>query len=231
VRVVKIIFFLGLAVIIVAVGMLAWLYLPSPRQQSSHSFTLEPLAPDGGESSPGEWSMKVDSPRTIHLGDSGTLRLTVSADPSTSLGAGPIAFPPNPTADAPSNHNVIVEARAEIPAAGASPSGLSSQTLAPGRGARFEWSVTPQSEGMLDGRVWLYLRSLPGDGTEPIRRPLSVQPVTIHSDTFFGRVTDPVRQIAFIALGIGLALALPHLLIRSHARRLRTPAQPPEAKL
>jgi hypothetical protein len=223
VRVTKIIFFFGLAVIIAAVVMFAWLYLPSPRQRSSRTITLEPLAQDGGESFPGGWILKVDSPRSIHLGGSGTLRLTVSPEPATP--------PPKRITDAPSSNNVIVEARAEIPAAGASPSGLSSQTLAPESAARFEWGVTPQSEGMLEGRVWLYLRSLPEDGSEPIRRPLSVQPVTIHSDTFFGRVTDPVRQIAFIALGIGLALTLPHLLIRSHARRLRTPAQPPEGQL
>jgi hypothetical protein len=149
--------------------MFAWLYLPA-APATAH-FTLEPLAQDGGESFP-RWILKVDSPRSIHLGDSGTLQLTVSPEPT--------ALPPNPITDGSSNYNLIVEARAEIPAAGASPSGLSSQTLAPGRAAQFEWEVTPQSEGMLEGRVWLYLRSLPGDGTEshpaPAERPADNDP-------------------------------------------------------
>jgi hypothetical protein len=223
VRFTRIIFICGVAVTVAAVVLFAWLYLPSLRQRASHTFTPQQLALDSGETFPRGWTSRLDAPRNIHLGESGTLRLTISPELT--------ALPPGPGSDALSGYTVIVEARAEISAAGASPSGLSSQTMAPGQAARFEWRITPQSEGVLEGKVWLYLRFIPTDGAEAIQRPLSAQTVTINSNTFFGRATGQVRQIAFIGLGIGLVLALPYLLMRSHARRARIPAQSPDQEL
>jgi hypothetical protein len=114
-----------MAAIMGAFVMFAWLYLPSPRQRSSRTITLEPLAQEGGEAFPGGWILKVDSPRSIHLGGSGTLRLTVSPEPALPRPSGWV-----------SNYNVIVGARAKS-AAGAPPA-CRARRLAPGRAARFE---------------------------------------------------------------------------------------------
>jgi hypothetical protein len=171
------------------------------------------LTSGSGRSLAEAWVMRLDAPRRVPLGETGTVRVTFS--PAA------VARATHSALEASTSNNIRVEARAEIPSAGASPSGLSSQVLDPSTKAQFEWRVRPQSEGTLEGRVWVYLRATSKDGGEAVERPLSVQPFTLQSVTFFGRVADQVLQMALIALGVGFLLILPHLVLVSRRTQMR----------
>jgi hypothetical protein len=211
VRLAKLSLVAGLAALIFAAALWAWLALPRLRHSTTQTFFPGELTSGSGVTLPGTWTLQVAAPRRIPLGESGTVRLTLS--PAQTPSAGDL--------DPFLSYDLLIEARAEIPAAAAAPSGLSSQSLSPESPAEFEWRVRPQSAGTLNGRVWLYLRVGPQDGGEAVQRPVSVRAVTIESVTLFGHSARPIRVAASVSLWIGCALVLPYLLLRFRRRKIR----------
>jgi len=212
-RVTRTLFNVGIVVVAVALMMFGWLYLPLPPQRVSQTFAPEQLTPGSGQNLAEAWTLDLEAPRRIPLGRAGTIHLTFSAVQ--------IAAEPGTGTDTFESYSVRAEARAEIPSAGSSPSGLSSEALGPGNRAQFTWQVRPQSTGSLDGRVWLYLRFVPKGGGDVVERPLNVQSVTIRVVTLFGRDAGQVSQTGLIAFGIGFVLLLPHVMVLSRRSQMR----------
>jgi hypothetical protein len=206
----KFLFILALLAFAICAILFSWLYLPFGKLRDTHVYSTAQLALGSGVGLLGTWTSELESPGHIPLGAAGSLRLIFQPE-SPSVG-------PAGTNNAFESYNVVVEARAEIPSAQSVPSGLLTRVLEPGRLAEFDWRLTPQSEGLLDGRVWLYLRYVPKNGGPDIDRPLSIQPVQIRSVTLAGRNANQVRELALIVFALGTVLALPYLALRSRHR-------------
>lgn len=211
-RLAKFLAIIGGILFIFSVFLWAWVLLPWLRHTASHTFSTSDLSADLGQSLPGTWSVKLTAPERIPLGESGTIRLELSPASGNANAIGN---------DSSSQYYILVEARAEVPSAGTSPSGLSSQSLGAGSDARFEWRVRPQSGGDLYGRVWLYLRFVPRSGGEATQRPIGVLPLSIRATTLAGRAAAQVRVVALSAFWLSLVLTAPYLVLRFRRRKFR----------
>ena len=206
---------LGTAVLTFAfcASLFAWLYLPAGKNRSIHEYSTMQLAAEGQTGLPGTWTSELVSPGYIPLGHKGSMRLVFEQD-SASTGS-------DLWVNTSAPYNIVVEARAEIPSAGTIPSGQLTRVLEPGRPVEFVWQISPQSEGTLDGRVWLYLRYIPRNGGTSLDKPLSVHPLSIRSVTLFGRTADQVKLLALMAFALGAVLALPYIILRSRQAQNR----------
>jgi hypothetical protein len=202
-RLARVVPLLGLCLLAISLILWAWLFVG--RVRSSTNRTFGPTEPTWLAA----WQLDLNAPRLIALGESGRATLRVS---SIHAPIGSVAF---------ADYDVFLEAEAEIPGAVVSPSGRSSQAFSSGSAAVFDWKVWPQSEGLLEGRIWLYVRLVKRDGSETLIRPITLQPVTMTGVTLFGRTASRVRPAALICFWAGLALVIIPLILRFRRRKFR----------
>lgn len=153
-------------------------------------------------------------PRIVRLGDPGMVRLEFAPDPIGASGQGG-AQP----ADVYETHNVLLEARLEMPGMRVSPPGLSSQALLPGQVIRLQWQVSADEAGEFEGTVWVYLRFVPRTGEAQEQILIAVKPVQVRSVMLLGLVPAGVARAAgWVGIVVGLILGLP--IFDEAARRL-----------
>jgi hypothetical protein len=202
----------GVVVLGLSLGLFVWRSISRLRSSTYHTFAAGQLSMGSGVSLPGVWTMKVTAPTWIPLGESGSVNITLTPRSTAAETVASEALAP---------YYVLAEARAEIPGAVTSPSGLSSETLTPGGRAAFEWRVQPGAEGTVDGRIWLYLRFVPKTGAPGVERPISLQPVIIQSVRLLGLSAMQAQTAALTAFSVGMIAAAPYLILRLSRRKTR----------
>ena len=106
-------------------------------------------------------------------------------------------------------HHVIAEARMDMAGVQILPADTVSEPLLPGESVTFYWSVSPAEAGNYRGTVWLYLRFVPKDGGEEMRRTISSQLIDIRSTTLFGIKFGSARFLGILGSFIGTVLGFP----------------------
>ncbi len=106
-------------------------------------------------------------------------------------------------------HNLIVEARFDLPGVSIRPSELISAPVSQGQTAVFYWTLRPTDAGKFRGTIWLYLRAVDKLTGQESRETVSAQIVEIESVKFLGLVVNRVRMIGLVGAVAGLFLSLP----------------------
>ncbi len=157
-------------------------------------------------------------PRSVRLGDSGLVRLEFTLDPSSrELDGGA------PAPNVYDTHNVLVEARLELPGMDINPPGLASQPLLPGQDVSFTWQALPRAEGDFAGQVWLYLRFVPRTAGVEQQVPIAVKPVQVQAVSLWGLPAGVTRAAGWGGVVLGVILSLP--LLDEAIRRLLEPVK------
>jgi hypothetical protein len=115
---------------------------------------------------------------------------------------------PVDSADVYDTHNVVAQARLDMPGVEHSPQGEISEPMRPGVPVQFIWKVRPLETGTQRGTIWLHLLFIPHDGSESSRQVLSVQKVEFEAVSLFGMGGPTARVIGTVGFFAGAFLGL-----------------------
>lgn len=183
----------GIGGLLLALGifLLGWGFLPP----GSHSQRLKLPAAAGSPGLGAASLLTVEIPGGLRAGDSALARLTFSAGAESAA-----LF---------QSHNVLAEARLEIPGASLRPSATVKQPLRPGQTLTFFWNIGAPEAGNYSGTAWFYLTFLRlADGAQT-RVAVAALPVEIHATRLAGLTGEMARRLGALALFFAAALGLP----------------------
>jgi hypothetical protein len=209
-----------ISLILICLGFWGWIWSGWPNAEVSHPLELTPTQMTLDSAAEGTASLRVNQPQkvtlhlpaTVRLGESALIRLTIEPRPAQ------LADPTLP--DVSLTHNLLLEARLELPdvtLAASSPDGRVGQTFTPGQPLTYQWEVTPQAAGKLEGTAWLTLYFIPRQDSPEGSRAITAQRFTLKVDSLLGLEVLPVRVIASILLLIACIFQLwPFFKPKSH---------------
>jgi hypothetical protein len=106
-------------------------------------------------------------------------------------------------------HDVIAEARFDLPGMNVRPSDLVSEPIARGQTAVFYWTLRPREVGGVRGTIWLYLRTVDKLTGEESRAAVSAQLVEMETVKLLGLPLNTVRLTALVGITLGILLCMP----------------------
>jgi hypothetical protein len=186
---------LGLLILALSISFVAWGFWPARRE-----LRLRPV------SASAEKGITLLFPPKIRVGENGVVRLTLDVAALKDFlpdGGG------TGSSDFYDAHNVIAEARLDLPGIPVQPSELISAPVSQGQTAVFYWTLRPTDTGKFRGTIWLYLRVVDKLTGEESRETVSAQIVDIETIKFLGFVVNRVRMIGLVGSVTGLFLSLP----------------------
>jgi hypothetical protein len=190
---------LGLLLLAGSIAFLTWGYWPVHRE-----LRVRPVSAAAGSAEKDALTLLL--PPKIRVGEPGVVRLTLKVDALKDF------LPAAGGTESSSiykTHNVIVEARLDLPGVFIQPSELISAPVSQGQTAVFYWTLRPADAGKFRGTIWLYLRVVDKSTGEERRETVSAQIIEIESVKFLGLVVNQVRLIGLVGAVAGLFLSLP----------------------
>ena len=160
--------------------------------------------------------MTLEFPPKIREGDSDVVRLTLDMDdlgnitPTAEIEGHEVVGEVIEIPNLYETHNILAEAKMDMAGMQIIPAAIVSEPLLPGESATFYWSISAADAGEFRGTVWLYLRFIPKEGGEEMRRTISAQIIEIRSTKFFGILSaSPAKKIGAIGSLFGAILGFP----------------------
>jgi len=150
---------------------------------------------------PGGRILTLQFPENMRVGEAAVVRLILSEEQPAVL-----QFP-----NIFQSHNVLAEARLELPGLKILPANNVRQPLRPGQPAIFYWSITAAQAGRYEGKSWFYLTFFSLSDGSTTRLAISAQPVEIRARDFLGLPAAPARALGLLGLILGAVLGFPIL--------------------
>jgi hypothetical protein len=192
---------LGLLILAFSILLLVWGYWPAHRE-----LRVRPVSVNTGITPSEEGALTLLFPPRIRVGDAGVVRLTLEVDALQDFLLTPGETDSSTFYD---THNVIAEARFDLPGVPIQPSELISAPVSQGQTAVFYWTLRPGDAGKFGGTIWLYLRAVDKSTGQERRETVSAQIVEIEAVKFLGLAVNRVRLIGLVGGITGLFLSLP----------------------
>lgn len=161
--------------------------------------------------------LSLEYPATIRVGDADRVILTLEVDeqgklmPTAQVGNRVIQGEVMEIPNVYDTHNLMAEARLDLPGMQVQPAETVSETMLPGQKVVFFWSVRPQEVGNYKGIVWFYLRFIPKAGGRDLRQALSAQFIEVDAVTLFGLKAGPARWLGMLGTVLGAVLGFPFI--------------------
>lgn len=161
--------------------------------------------------------LSLEYPATIRVGDADRVILTLEADeqgkltPTAQVGSHVIQGEVIEIPNVYDTHNLMAEARLDLPGMQVQPAETVSETMLPGQKVVFFWSIRPQQVGNYKGIVWFYLRFIPKAGGDDSRQALSAQFIEVDAVTLFGLKAGPARWLGMLGTVVGAVLGFPFI--------------------
>jgi hypothetical protein len=156
--------------------------------------------------------LELSWPKSLRLGDDGTLRLTVGIPllpPASSTGS---QTPPAGTGGVQPGiydaYNLVLQSHLDLPGITRTPTGEVSQALLPDQPVVFLWYLRPVTPGIFSGKVWLHLRFVPRSAGQEERILLAAQQIDIQVITLLGMSGSQARLFGSLGLVLGGFLGL-----------------------
>jgi hypothetical protein len=215
---------LGIAILLISVVLLAWGVWPNGTL--SRSVVVPPDEQNTRR-------LVLTQPVSVRRGDLATVHLRLEVVE---------ASPAEPLLSVADDHNILVEARLELPGLSVRPAEAINQPLRPNQGLSFSWRFNPDRSGHYSGTAWLHLRFIHLiDGSEfqqdgEIRRAVFAGPVEVQVVDLFGLGGLPARWLGGTGMIAGALLSLDGLIARGLAylrlkRRLKAPRSNQETEV
>jgi hypothetical protein len=213
---------LGLVLLVISLVVLIWglcspeyvlqatelassdLAIPGSNQQAGKGST-------GGAAvqSPGARLLELSWPKSLRLGDEGTIRLTlrvISPEASASQASSETAEAVQPGMD--NAYHFVLQSHLDLPGMAHTPTGEVSQAMLPDQPVVFLWYLRPATSGIFYGKVWLHLRFIPPSPAPEQRILLAAQQVEIQVTSLLGMSGSQARLFGSLGLVVGGFLAL-----------------------
>jgi len=154
-----------------------------------------------------ERMLELSWPKSLRLGDDGTIRLTVGLPASrvSQSQSRPAVY------DA---YNLVLQSQLDLPGVTRTPTGEVSQAMLPDQPVVFLWYLRPSNPGIFSGKVWLHLHFVRRSGGQETRLLLAAQQVEVKVVTLLGMSGSQARLFGSLGLALGLFLVLEGLLSR-----------------
>jgi hypothetical protein len=186
--------------------------LPGPLQPTGSLAASGAAAP-----APEPRLLELSWPKSLRLGDDGTLRLTVGFPPPPTAGstgnqtlpAGAGGIQPGDTG----SYKFVLQSHLDLPGLARTPTGEVSQAMLPGQPVVFLWYLRASDPGIFNGKVWLHLNFVPTPPAKEQRILLAAQQVDIRVVSLFGLSGGQARLFGSLGLVIGGFLGLDGLLV------------------
>ena len=192
---------LGFLILAASILFLVWGYWPVHRE-----LRVRPVSVNPGSAPESQRAITLLLPSKIRVGEAGVVRLTLDLD---ALQDALRATGGTASSNYYDTHNVIAEARFDLPGIAVRPSDLISAPVSQGQTAVFYWTLRPDQAGKFPGTIWLYLRLVDKLTGEERRETVSAQIVQIDAVKFLGLKVDRVQIIGTVGFVIGLFLSFP----------------------
>ena len=147
-------------------------------------------------------------PKSLRLGDGGTLRLTVGF-PTSQSSDGSVRSASHQA------YNLVLQSHLDLSGMKRTPTGEVSQVLLSDQPVVFIWYLRPSTSGEFRGKVWLHLRIVPRATGQEERILLAAQQVDIEVTTLLGMSGSQARLFGSLGLAASLPLLLEGFLSRS----------------
>jgi hypothetical protein len=190
---------LGLLLLAGSIVFLTWGYRPAHRE-----LRVRPVSAAAGLAE--KDALTLLFPPKIRVGEPGVVRVTLQVDTLKDFLS---AAGRTEASNFYETHNVIVEARFDIPGVFVQPSELISAPVSQGQTAVFYWTLRPGDAGKFRGTIWLYLRVVDKSTGEERRETVSAQIIELESVKFLGLGVNRVRTIGLVMAVAALFLSLP----------------------
>jgi hypothetical protein len=219
----------GLLLLVLSLVLLTWGLSPAEYLLQATELAPADMAlpgldqPTGGGSTggtamqtPGPRLLELSWPKSLRLGDDGTLRLTVGF-PSPPP-AGSTESPTTPASAAglqPGNYdayNLVLQSHLDLPGMARTPTGEVSQAMRPDQPAVFLWYLRASAPGVFSGKVWLHLRFVPHSTGQEERILLAAQQVDIQVVRLLWMGGSQARLFGSLGLVVGSFLGLDGML-------------------
>jgi hypothetical protein len=108
-------------------------------------------------------------------------------------------------------HNMLAEARLELPGGRVTPPNLTGQPLLPNERLTFRWQVRLQQPGAYEGVLWFYLNLIARSGAANLdanRQALAAPTIPLQATTFLGLGGPAARGLGAAGFCLGLLLLL-----------------------
>jgi hypothetical protein len=185
--------------------LIVWASLPNPHQSItqpiSYAETKPPIDMQGSTSSMMVIRQVVlDWPRSMRIGDADEITLILEPVESGASTQNPSLV----STDIYSIYNIMAEARLEVAGITTNPANPIRESMPVGQTVKYRWEVNTTQVGRYTGKVWLYLRLLPLDGSTPNQVPIFIRDVAIQAYSLIGMT----ETAAYLVGGVGIALVI-----------------------
>ncbi|HEY5984513.1 MAG TPA: hypothetical protein VIU38_13695 [Anaerolineales bacterium] len=219
-----------------SVTMLAWASWPPPRATGELAISQRRVAedlfdpqsgfpnapPSSGDASEIEsFTVSLNYPTQMRVGDSWRVWLHVSPPTDTAVGSAPTTEEAR-LQEALKTERLVAEARLELPGADVRPREAVNQYASSGRAADFVWSAVLAEPIEARGTVWLSLIVKDAQSGQQSRATISAQPMETRGATVLGLSGPMARAVA--GLGILAAGVIGFPLAANMIGRLSAPA-------
>jgi hypothetical protein len=190
---------LGILLLALSIVILVWAYWPVQRETR-----IRPVSNPEELALPEERVLTLVFPPKIRVGEPSVIRLSLAARDQGSMGGESDAA----VSTFYETHQVIAEARFDLPGMRIRPSELISAPISHGQIAVFYWTLLSSEVGQNRGTIWLYLRTVDKSTGQENREAVSAQIVEIESVKLLGLASNQARIVGLVGGAIGIALVM-----------------------
>lgn len=226
--------------LLLGIGLLAWGLWPARHSTQTLFVQLHDQAgsatpsgtagSDSGAQVPSGYTLVLDYPRVIRVGDSQLVRLRISSSLNY-LEGDLLDRPVSATdeslpADGGSHETFAVQARLELDDASVRPAGDITVPWTADHGANFTWTIKGTPGSNAGGTAWSFLLPIGSADLVQERHALAAQPLQVRQTTLFGLNGPASRVTGAVLVLVAAALEMPWLDrgLRDLAKRRRPPA-------
>lgn len=142
----------------------------------------------------------LDWPKSMRIGDTDEIILILKPVESGTSTQNPSFV----SIDIYSIYNIMAEARLEMAGITSNPANPVRESMPIGQTVKYKWEVNTNRVGLFTGKVWLYLRLLPLDGSTPNQVPIFIREVRLQTSSLLGMN----ETVAYIVAGVGIVVAI-----------------------
>lgn len=196
---------IALILFLISVSLIVWASLPNPHQSLtqpiSYAETKTPIEPQGSTSSMMvSRQVVLDWPKSMRIGDTDEISLILQPVESGASTQNPSFI----STDIYSIYNIMAEARLEVAGITVNPANPVRESMPVGQTVKYKWEVNTNRVGQFTGKVWLYLRLLPLDGSTPNQVPVFIREVRLQTYSLFGMN----ETMAYILASVGIVASI-----------------------
>ena len=192
---------IAVIILVLSIAFIVWAALPNQRESTSEVITPEmmQLVSDGTTLSISAREVRLEWPPMMRIGEQEVITLSFVPVAANEGDTSPSAE----HTDLYNKFSLLSEGRYEVAGMKVEPANPRGESMPSNQPLTFRWQISTDRAGRYDGTVWLSLRYLPLDGSQPTQIPVYIHPINIEATSLFGLT----ENTAFLVGGLGILIS------------------------